>query len=92
VDPSVINKAITVAVRRADLTKAISAHPFRHAFATRLRHRRADIRTIQPWLGHSDLAMTMLDTHVLQQAGQGVPSPPGRPRWLTCLLGLPNSW
>ena len=30
VDPSVINKAIKVAVRRAGLTKAISAHTFRH--------------------------------------------------------------
>ena len=29
VDPSVINKAIKVAVRRAGLTKTISAHPFR---------------------------------------------------------------
>ena len=30
VDPSVINKAIKVAVRRAGLTKHISAHTFRH--------------------------------------------------------------
>jgi site-specific recombinase XerD len=75
VDPSIINKAITVAIRRAGLTKIISAHPFRHAFATYLRHRDAGIRTIQPRLGHSDLATTMLDTHILQQGGQGVPSP-----------------
>jgi integrase len=34
VDPSVINKAIKVAARRAGLTKTISAHTFRHAFAT----------------------------------------------------------
>jgi site-specific recombinase XerD len=92
VDPSVINKAIKVAVRRAGLTKTISAHPFRHAFATHLRYRGADIRTIPPRLGHSDLATTMLHTHILQQGGQGVPSPPGRPRWLTFLLGLPTSW
>jgi site-specific recombinase XerD len=75
VDPSVINKAITVAIRRAGLTKTISAHPFRHAFATHLLQRGTDIRTIQPRLGHSNLATTMLDTHILQQAGQGVPSP-----------------
>jgi site-specific recombinase XerD len=42
VDPSVTNKAI----RQAGLTRTISAHPFRHAFATHLRHRDADIRTI----------------------------------------------
>jgi integron integrase len=75
VDPSVINKAIKVAVRRAGLTKHISAHTFRHAFATHLLQRGTDIRTIQHLLGHHDLATTMIDTHILQQGGQGVPSP-----------------
>jgi site-specific recombinase XerD len=75
VDPRVINKAIQVAVRRAGLTKTISAHPVRHAFATHLLPRGTDIRTLQPWLEHNDLATTMIDTHILSQGGQGVPSP-----------------
>ena len=75
VDPSVIHKAIMVAVRRAGLTKTISAHTFRHAFATHLLQRGTDIRTIQPGLEHNDRATTMIDTHILQPGGQGVPSP-----------------
>jgi integron integrase len=75
VAPSVINKAITVAVRRAGPTKHSSAHTCRHACATHLRQRGIDLRTMQPLLGHKDLTTTMIDPHILQQGGQGVPSP-----------------
>lgn len=73
--PSVINKAIKATVRRAGLTKQISAHIFQHSFATHLLQRGTDIRTIQQLLGHNDVATTMIYTHILQQGGQGVPSP-----------------
>ena len=39
----------------------------------RLHH--YSIHTIQALLGHSDVATTMIYTHILQQGGQGVPSP-----------------
>src|SRR5262245_33616949 len=75
VDPSVINKAIKASMRRAGLTKNVSAHTFRHSFATHLLQRGTDIRTIQQLLGHNDLKTTMIYTHILQQGAQGVPSP-----------------
>ena len=75
VDPSLINKAIKIAARRAGLNKNISAHTFRHSFATHLLQRGTGIRTIQQLLGHNNLATTMIYTHLLQQGAQAVPSP-----------------
>ena len=74
-DPSPINKATANAVRTAGVQKRVSAHTFRHSFATDLLRRGTDIRTIQSLLGHKDVQTTMIYTHVLQQGGEGVISP-----------------
>jgi len=71
----VVQQQVCAAARQAELTKRVSCHTFRHSFATHLLEDGYHIRIIQELLGHRNVAMTMIYTHMLKRVERGVISP-----------------
>jgi len=70
-----IQKIVTLAAARANITKNVHPHTLRHSYATHLLEAGVDIRKIQVLLGHSNLNTTERYTHVSNVELKKIKSP-----------------
>ena len=70
IDHSAVQRACSLAARKAGLRKRVTTHTMRHSFATSLLEEGVDLRTIQILLGHRSLNTTAIYLHVAVGAKQ----------------------
>ncbi len=72
---SSISKILRDAVKKAGISKRVTPHVFRHAFATHLIDQGTAVPKVQALLGHKDISTTMIYTHFTMDDIQKVTSP-----------------
>jgi len=68
-------KALKIAVTRAKLNKRVTAHSFRHGFATSYLSAGGTIQELMELLGHTNITTTEIYLHCLPQLASRVTSP-----------------
>ena len=70
-----VQTALRMALRRSGVSKRLTPHSLRHAFATHLLESGTDLRVIQVLLGHANIRSTVRYVHVSTATIAATPSP-----------------
>lgn len=70
-----VGAIIKRACKRAGIIKQVTAHTFRHSFATHMLEQGTDLRYIQELLGHNSPKTTAIYTHISTNAFKNLKSP-----------------
>ena len=82
-DKTTFRKALSRALASSGIEKRVTAHVFRHSFATHMLEDGANIRMVQTLLGHKDVKTTEIYTHVMSTKFDSAESPLDRLQDLT---------
>ena len=75
VHPDMLNKAVTIACRKARLGRRVTSHAFRHGFATALLSSGRTIHDVCEIMGHASIETTQVYLHCLPRLEERLVSP-----------------